>query len=414
VNEPDLFVGLDVGTTKIAACAGRLHEGTIDVVATAESAHTGGRKGMVTDVADTASAIRAVVEALHEQTQSPVSSAVVGIGGVEVGVQESHGVAAVSRADGVITDDDLARVETAARTTTTLPANRAVLHVIPKYYTTDHEPVIQHPIGTESIRLEVTAELVSVSTLALTNLEQSVTQAGLRVDGVVFTALATANAVLSKRQLESGVILVDLGAATTDIAVFEEGRLVHAAVIPIGSQHLTNDLAIGLRTNLELAEQIKREVGSASAKGIKASDVVRLSDFDSDEHEIIKRSRVAEILEARLTELFELIDGQLKELDRNGRLPAGVVLVGNGASLDGLVEFVKATLRLPAGLGRSRLELPEHRVDSQEWRDYTTSAGLMLWGIEHRDRPSPRFAPAALSLRNVVDRARDIFKQFLP
>ncbi len=416
MNELDIIVGLDVGTTKVAACAGRVHEGGIEVVATSQVANNGARKGMVTDIEETVSAITSVIQDIEHTSGGAVVGVVAGIGGVEVGTQESKGVVAVARPDGEITDDDMQRAIESARSTT-LPANREVRHTLAKFYTTDHDAHVHNPVGMKSIRLEVTTELITVSNLALKNLERSVRESGLELYDIVFNPLASAKAVLSKRQMESGVIFVDFGAATTDLVIFEEGQLMHAAVVPIGSMHITNDIAIGLRTNLEIAEQVKRQQGAASPEGIKAGEIIRLSEYDADEDYNVKRQALAEMIEARLDELFGMVQNQLKELDRDGRLPAGVVLTGNGSQLDGLVPYVKERLKLPAAIGRSRLELPTIHVDSEGEPDYTTSAGLMLWALDQGSHAAPRTSLPSLptvNMGNVLDKAKDMFKQFLP
>lgn len=415
--ESDLIIGLDIGTTKIAACAGRLHEGGIEVVAASETPNTGVRKGMITDVDATVSAIATTLESLERSADAPIRGVVVGIGGVEVMTMESKGVIAVSRPDGEITDDDVARVIEAARTIT-LPPNREVIHCLPKYFTTDHDPAVPNPVGTQSIRLEVTTQLITASSLAIRNLERAIAQAGLALSELVFNPLAAERAVLSKRQTESGVVLIDLGAATTDLAIFEEGQFKHAAVLPIGSQHLTNDIAIGLRTSLEVAEQLKRECGTALASSVKASEVVHLSEFSPDDNETIKRQYLAEIIEARLNELFGMINDELKSLDRDGRLPAGAVLIGNGAKLDGLVDYVKETLKLPAALAKPRLELSTAIVDTEDIPDYTTGVGLLLWGLEHSEPAGGKSLTMptlpTVDVNGVLNRAKDLFKQFLP
>ena len=418
MSDSDLIVGLDVGTTKIAACAGRISEGGLEVVAVSSAPTTGVRKGMITDIEDAVSAIGTVLEQLEHQAAAPISSVVAGTGGVEVTTLESNGVVAVARPDGEISSDDTNRVLEAARSVT-LPANREVLHVLPKFYTTDHDPRVHNPVGTSSIRLEVTTELVLISSLALRNLERAVAQTNLQLTDIVFSPLATATAVLSKKQLEIGVLLMDIGAATTDLAVFEEGQLIHAAVIPIGSQHLTNDIAIGVRTTLEIAEQLKRTVGTALSNNVKASEVVRLSEFDAEDHDTVKRRELADIIQARLDELYGKVNAELRALDRDGRLPAGVVLTGNGARLADLVDYTKAALKLPATLGRTKVELPIPSVDTEGAPDYTTSAGLLLWGLEHSPNQAvsqpltlPNFP--TVSVGGVIDRAKDLLKQFLP
>ncbi len=412
-----LIVGLDIGSTKIAATAGRLHEGGIEIVAATETPNTGVRKGMVTDIEETVGAITTTLETLEQTAEAPVIGVVAGMSGVEVATQISNGVIAVGRPDGEVTEEDVARVVEAARSIT-LPPNREILHCLPRSFTTDHDTNVLNPVGAQSIRLEVTTQLITASTLAIRNLERAVSQANLPLEEIVFAPLAAEEAVLSKRQTESGVMLMDFGAATTDIAVFEEGHLMHAAVVPIGSQHITNDIAIGVRTSLEIAEQLKRECGTASARAVKANEVVHLADYSPDDTSSIKRQYLAEIIEARLNELFGRINDELKLIDRDGRLPAGVVILGNGAKLDGLIDYAKQVLKLPATIAKPKLELAVTLVDTEDAPDYTTSIGLLLWGLErgstHSSVPMSLSKLPNVNVSGVVDRAKNLFKQFLP
>jgi len=413
VQKQNIVVGRDVGTTKVATCAGSYQENGMEIIGLAKTPNTGLRKGMVADIEETVSAISAVLENAERMAGIPLTSCFVGINGSHINSINSKGVIAVSRADGEITEEDVERVIEASRAVA-IPPNREILHVIPKNFTVDGQEGIKDPVGMTGIRLEVETHVISGSTSAIKNLSKCVTQAGLDIEGIVFSPLATAKMLLSKKQKELGVALVDMGAGTTSIAVFEEGDIIHCGVIPVGSMHITNDIAIGLRISLDAAEKIKLKFGTASSKKIRDSENIDLSDFEKGESEKTKRKYVAEIIEARLTEIFSLVKDDLKKIGKDGMLPAGIVLTGGGAQLDGLIDFVKEYLRLPAQIGLPMLEA-SGMVDKLDSPVYATSVGLMFWGLE--EAPLETKGLSKLNIPNmggVVEKTKNFFKQFLP
>jgi len=231
-----------------------------------------------------------------------------------------------------------------------------------------------------------------------------VEQAGVAVAGFVLAPLAAAKAVLSKKQRELGVVLIDIGAGTTGMVVFEDGDIYHSAVLPIGSDHITGDIAIGLRISLDVANKIKLEYGVASPVMLSDKDTIDLSKFDRDEEEIVSRRFIAEIIEARLSELFLMVKSELRKVGRDGMLPAGAVLVGGGAKLDGIVEAAKDHLGLPAQLGFP-VEL-KGMVDKLDDPRYATAVGLMLWGMDEEDS---RTNFPTLDFSAIVSRIKNIF-----
>jgi cell division protein FtsA len=405
----NLFVGLDVGSTKVAATAGTIEEGMVNIVGAVKVPNNGVRKGVVTDIEDTVSAISDVLEKLEASTGSTIKSAVVGISGAHISTSLSKGVVAVSRADGEITHADLDRVIEAARTVA-LPPNREIIHVIARSYTVDGQEKISDPAGMTGIRLEVEALVVGAATSAIKNLTKCIYQAGLGVDDLVFAPIATASSMISKKQKDIGVMLLDIGGGTTSMIVYEEGDVLHAAVIPVGSAHITNDLAIGLRTSVETAEKIKVKFGSAIPDKIREAETIALSQFDAGDSQRIERKYVSEIVQARLGEIYSLVRQELKSIGKDGMLPAGVVLTGGGSKLEDLVEATKEELRLPAMLGRQIYEMGGF-VDKIQDPMYATSIGLMLYAFEHASNNN--FRGSKMS-GNVLDKAKGFFKQFLP
>lgn len=407
----DIVAGLDIGTTKVALCVGGHKEGTTEVRAIVKANNSGLRRGMVVDIEETVSAISAVLEEAERISQSPINSAYVGIGGAHIHSVNSKGVIAVSRADGEIAAEDIKRVIDAARAVA-MPPNQEILHVIPKSYIIDGQTSIKDPLGMVGVRLEVETHVIGGSSAAMKNLTKSVEQAGLAVNDLIFSLLATEKVLLSKKQKEMGVILIDFGAGTTGLAVFEEGELIHCNILPVGSMHITNDIAIGLRISLEAAEKIKLKYASALSEKIKNDEVINLGNFDSQEKEKVSKKYVAEIVDARLDEIFTMVKDELKKIGRDGMLPAGVIFTGGGSKLEGLITYTKENLRLPAQIGYPMLEI-SGMVDKLDDPIYTTSVGLMLRGFEesqYKKGSSMRLD----KLGGVGSKVKNFFKNFIP
>ena len=381
-----IICGLDIGTSKVATVVGQKREtGEIEICGIGSAESNGVRKGMVADIEETISTISASLEEAERMAGVPLEKAFASVGGIHISSANSKGVIAVSKADGEISEEDIARVTEAARAVS-LPPNREILHVIPKVYTVDGQEGIKDPIGMTGIRLELDAHVISGSTPCIKNLTKCVYQAGLDISDLIFSGLATSSAFLSKQQKEIGTALVDIGAATTTMAVFEEGSILHSAVLPVGADHITNDIAIGLRTSIEVAEKIKLKYGSAVPAEIKKSEEIDLTKIDKSEKQQASTVYVAEIIEARLQEIFSLISDELKNINRDGTLPGGIVLTGGGSKLPQIVDFAKDNLKLPAEVGKIKTDVTG-MVDKLDQQIYACSIGLMVWGAgaERRD-----------------------------
>lgn len=408
-----IVTGVDIGSTKVVTCVGTPKEGIIDIIGVSNKPNTGIRKGIITDIEETVSAITASLEEAERMSGVPIDSAYISIGGTHITCTQSKGIIAVSRSDGEISDVDVERVIEAARTVA-MPPNQEILHIIPQYFTIDEqEEQVKDPIGMSGVRLEVSTQVIGGSVSAIRNLTKCVAQAGLNIDELVFTSLATAEILLSKKQKEVGVILLDIGAMSTQMAVFEEGNLIHAKVLPVGSSYITNDIAIGLRTTIDAAEKIKLKYATANIKKAKEGDQVKLSSFDPTSENKVSKKYVAEIVEARLIEIFSMIRDELKEIKKDGLLPAGVILTGGGSKLEGLIDFTKEFLRLPAQVGNPIIEV-SGMVDKLDDPSYTASVGLMLRGIKEGSTEGKEKTNINSSMDKFVDKAKDIFKHFMP
>lgn len=408
------MMGLDIGSTKIVATVGHFAEGGVEILGSVKVPNSGLRKGQVVDIEETVSAISALLENIERITGVPITNTIVGIGGIHTKTIRSKGVIAVSRPDGEISQADVDRVLEAARAVA-IPANREIIHVLPKSFTVDAEEGIIDPIGMTGIRLEVEAHIVSSSSIAIKNLVRSINQAGLSIDDLVFAPLATAWAILTKYQKESGVVLVDIGAATTSLVIYEEGDLIHSAILPIGSMHITNDIAIGLKTSIDVAEAVKLKYGTVTKEGVRETDTIDLGSIDKGEIHMPKLKYLCEIIEARLMELFMMIKEELGKVGKDGTLPAGAVFTGGGSQINGLLEMAKSILNLPAKSGGLAQQLAG-RVDNLDDPAYANSVGLVLWGLEQKsaNQESTKLKLNFGKMEGMVEKARDIFKQFLP
>ena len=404
------LVGIDIGTTKVAVTVGRVDEGLISIIGFSRMPTSGVRKGIITDVEDTVSSVTSALEEAERVSGMSIASASVSIGGAHITSTFSKGVVAVSRADGEITESDINRVMEAAQTVA-LPPNREIIHVIPKYYIVDGQEGIADPIGMTGIRLEVEAVVVSGATSAIKNLVKCLQQTGVRIESMVFAPLAAAQVLVSKKQKELGLAVIDIGGGTTNMAIFENGDILHCAVLPIGSMHITNDIAIGLRTSLEVAEKIKINFGSALPDNISESETINLANFDPQDNQKVERKYVSEIIHARLMEIFSMIREELRKIGKDGMLPAGIVFTGGGSNLEDLIVLAKEELRLPAQIGMPLFEM-SGLVDKIDPSIYSTSTGLILHSLENQNSQTNR--AGRIDSNNIIDKAKGFLKQFLP
>jgi len=420
MSKGNTVIGLDVGSSNVRVVILQKFEEEEKprVMGVGVALSFGIRRGVVADVEETVRAISDAVKNAERTSGIPISRALVSIGGSHIKYQESQGVVAIGKADGEITGDDVMRSLTAAETIS-LPSNTEIIHVIPRSFAVDDQKDIRDPLGMNGIRLEVNAMLILGSTPIIKNLSKCIYQAGVEVDDMIFSALAAAKAALNKRQKELGVILVDIGGGTTSFAVYEEGDLVQVGVVPIGGGHITNDIAIGLRTSIDVAEKVKVNYGSALPDEIGKKDQINLAEIDQNEEGEVSRHHVAEIVEARLEEIFTMIDKELRKTNRSGMLPAGVIIVGGGAKLPGVVDLAKKILRLPAQTGFP-LELGGI-VDKVDEPGYVTATGLALWGIEETMISSPSNLRVRLpaidglpKISHTVDKMKGWLRKFLP
>lgn len=376
------FVGLDIGTSAVRCVIGTVNQADAkpSVVGHGSAPNSGMRKGIAVHIDDVVEAIVQAVTEAERVSGIQVNQATVNINGSHVSGMNSRGVIAISAANREITDDDRLRVEEAA-TVVKLPPNREIIQVFAKNYSLDGQPNIKDPVGMHGVRLEVDTHIVSVSTPNIRNLNMALGKAQIGANNIVVSSLAAAEAVLSRQQKEAGTVLVDIGAGTTNLVVVEDGEVQHVAVLPIGGLHLTNDLAIGLKTDLDIAEAAKLTHASLGHSGQAKKGVVYIERGDADrpaekERHAFKAGDIYLITEARIEELFEYINKELQKIHRAKKLPGGVVLVGGTAKLPGMADFAREQLQLPARLGK--LQPLAGIIDTVDDTSYATAVGLML------------------------------------
>lgn len=412
-----LITGLDIGTSSIRIVVGQINpqDGEFCIVAAVETPSQGVSKGMIVSIEDTVSSITSALEQVERIIGQPVNDVYVGISGTHINTMVSRGVIAVSRADNEISESDVERVIEASQTVAT-PPNYEILHVIPKVFSVDNQVGIKDPVGMSGVRLECETQIIQGLSTQIKNLTKAIYRTGIEINDLVLSILANAEACLDKRQKELGVALVNIGSHTTSLAVFEEGDILSTHVLPIGSAHVTADIAIGLRTSLDVAEEIKITYGQAISGELSKKEEINLSEFDDNENENVSLKYVSEIIEARLQEIFDMIDKKLIEIERSGLLPAGIILTGGGAKLPGMIDLAKREFRLPAALG-----MPQKintAIDKVNDLSFTTAIGLALWGYELEKQKNTGKLPFKLpnlgGVRETVNKVKSWIKKIVP
>jgi len=403
-------VGLDIGTTKVRAVVAHIDgsTGVPTIVGIGQAANTGMRKGVVVNLQGPGHAIDEALGEAERMSGYQVHAATISVNGSHILTTHADGMVAVGGADHEINSDDLARIEEVS-TLGKVPANREILDVIPHAYKLDGQDNIKDPIGMTGTRLEIDAHVVSALSPYLANVQKAAESAQVQPNNIIPTSMAAARAVLGEQQLENGVAIIDMGGSTTSVAVYEEGDLQYVGVVPIGGVNITNDLAIGLKTDPEIAEKIKLQHASAVIREANTSVSIK----QDGEIQTFDTTDIDEIVEARLEEIFEGITRELKKAGRAGKLPSGVVLTGGASQLKHLAEYSKTTLGLAARLGQ-----PTGYggvADDIDKSAFATAIGLMLIDAERgapvKTSGSKKFkAPSAKSVTGGVSKVFGWFK----
>ena len=411
----EIITGLDIGSSSTRVVVTQRDEsGMPRVIAAVEAPSEGISKGTITSVEDVTSSIAAAFEAAERITGVPLEKVWVGVSAGQVIFQQSKGVIAVAKINGEIDENDVERAIEASRAVAS-PPNFEVLHVIPRTFSIDNQANIRDPIGMNGVRLEVDTQIIQGLGAHLKNLTKCIYRTGVDIEDAVLSILASSEAVCTNHQKELGVAVVNIGRSSTEVAVFEEGDIMHIGFLPIGGEFVTSDIAIGLRTSLEAAEKIKLEHGTALPKEINKKEEINLGDFDPTENSLVSKKYIAEIIEARVEEIFEKVDQELKRIDRSGLLPSGVILMGSTAKLPGIIDVAKRKLRLPVRVGTPKKVISV--IDKVNDISFLPALGYALWGNTTYDERGGGGLLSRFNLKGagkITDKVKKMFKSLMP
>ncbi len=376
----NIIVGLDIGTTKICAIVGEVGENGLNIVGIGTHPSKGLRKGVVVNIESTVTSIKKAIEEAELMAGCEIASVYTGIAGGHIKGFNSHGVIAVK--DGEVSETDIKRVIDAAKAVA-IPMDREIIHVLPQEFIVDDQDGIKEPLGMSGVRLEAKVHIVTGAVTSAQNIVKCCNRTGLDVRDIVLQQLASSEAVLSAEEKELGVVLVDIGGGTTDIAVFADGSIKHTAVLALGGNHLTSDIAIGLRTPAAEAEKIKKKYGCALASMVKRDEMIEVPSVGGRKPRTVSRQILAEIIEPRVEEIMTLVNREVIKAGFEDVVASGVVLTGGSASLEGMAEIAEQVFNLPVRRG-----LPvgiSGLTDVVNSPMYSTGVGLVLYGYKNRN-----------------------------
>jgi cell division protein FtsA len=375
------IVGLDIGTSKVAAIVGELtHEGEVEVIGIGSHPSRGLKKGVVVNIESTVQSIQRAVEEAELMAGCHIDTVYAGLAGSHVRSLNSHGIVAIR--DKEVYPQDVERVIDAAQAVA-IPADQKVLHILPQEYVIDNQEGVREPLGMSGVRLEAKVHLVTCAVNAAQNIEKCIERCGLHVRDVILEQLASSYAVLTDDERELGVCLVDIGGGTTDLAVFTEGAIRHTAVIPIAGDQVTNDIAMALRTPTPNAEEIKIKYACALTQLARVDETLKVPGVGEKPAKELSRQALAEVVEPRYDELFTLVQAELRRSGYEDLLAAGIVLTGGSSKMEGVVELAEEIFHMPVSLG-----YPRHVTGLKEIvRNpiYSTGVGLLLYGKQREE-----------------------------
>ena len=405
-----IIASLDVGSSKIRTVIALLEEEKKmpNIIGVGVAPSTGMRKGNIIDVDEAIGNISAALEDAERMSGAPIHHVFVGINGNHVESFDSKGVIAISHAGSEIIEDDVNRVLEAAQAVN-MPSNRRILRIIPKSFSVDDQRGIKNPVGMIGVRLEVDAHIITGQSTIVKNVEKAVHQAGVDIDDIVPASLAAAEAVLSRRQKELGVVVIDVGSGSTSISVYEEGATLHTASLPVGGESVTNDVAIGLRTSIDTAEKIKIEYGTTAPDEVNERETIDLSLISKIDNQKVSKKHLSEIIQARYHEIFVMVKDELRSIGRDGMLPAGAILTGAGVKMPGCLDLAREVLGLPVQIGfPTEVEGVVDKIDDPA---YATAIGLVVWGAKYEGHS---YGLNSVDLKKFFGSMKSWFKNLLP
>ncbi len=402
----NLIVGLDIGTTKICCIVGNMTDEGMEIVGIGTSPSKGLRKGVVINIESTVEAIRKAIREAELMAGCEIKSVFAGIAGGHIKGLNSQGVIAIKNRE--VTSEDLQRVIDAAKAIA-IPMDREVLHILPQEFIIDDQDGIREPLGMSGVRLEAKVHIVTGAVASAQNIVKSCNRAGVDVADIVLEQLASAEAVLSADEKDLGVALVDIGGGTSDIAIFSEGAIKHTSVLSIGGDHMTNDIAVGLRTPMGEAEKIKQAYGSCLTAMVGKDETIEVPSVGGREPRILSRQLLAEILEPRVEEIFSLVNREIIKSGYGELIASGVVITGGSSILPGMPELAEQIFNLPVRRGT-----PANiggLIDVVNSPIYATGVGLVKYGSQHTQSQNFRIGEANVFDR-VVRRMKEWFGEF--
>ena len=381
-RKDQIIVGLDIGTTKTRAVVAELREdGGADVIGVGTSLSRGLRKGVVINIEDTVASVRKAVEEAEVVSGIVINSVHVGIAGSHINSLSADGLVAIKSRE--VTRADIVRAVNAARSAAIIKSDHRVLHVLPREFIVDEQDGIRDPLGMSGSHLKVNVHIITGAVTSVQNLVKSVERAGLDVLGIILQPLASSEAVLSEDERELGVAMVDMGGGTTDLAIFAEGSVMHTAIIPVGGDHFTNDIAVGLKTARSEAERLKVQFGCAVSSLVKDDEIIDVPSMGNRPLRTLSRKLLADIIEPRAEELFDLVAREIKRAGYEGVVTGGVVITGGTSLMEGMPDMAERMLDLPArrGLPAGVGGIHEHVGNPM----YSTSVGLIIHALHQQD-----------------------------
>ncbi len=378
-NDSTRIVGLDIGTSKVAAIVCELTPtGEVEIIGIGSHASHGLKKGVVVNIESTVQSIQRAIEEAELMAGCEIDAVYAGIAGSHIRSLNSHGIVAIR--DREVYPQDVDRVIDAAQAVA-IPADQKVLHILPQEYVIDEQGGVKEPLGMSGVRLEAKVHLVTCAVNAAQNVEKCIERCGLQVKDVILEQLASSYAVLTDDERELGVCLVDIGGGTTDIAVFTEGAIRHTAVIPIAGDQVTNDIAMALRTPTQNAEEIKIKYACALTQLARADETIKVPGVGDKPPRDLSRQALAEVVEPRYDELFTLVQAELRRSGFEDLIAAGIVLTGGSSKMEGVVELAEEIFHMPVSIG-----MPRHVTglkDIVRNPIYSTGVGLLLYAQQH-------------------------------
>lgn len=406
-REKNLIVGLDIGTSKVVAIVGEITPDgdEVEIIGLGQHPSRGLKKGVVVNIESTTHSIQRAIEEAELMSGCEINSVYTGIAGSHIRSMNSNGIVAIR--DQEVTQDDVDRVIDAARAVA-IPADQKIIHILPQEFIIDNQEGIREPIGMSGVRLEAKVHMVTGAASAAQNIVKCIRLCGLDVDEVILEQLASGAAVLTEDEKDLGVALVDVGGGTTDIAVFTEGAIRHTAVIPIAGDQVTNDIAVAMRTPTQYAEDIKIKYACALAQLANAEEMIEVPSVGARPPRQLARQTLADVVEPRYEELFNLIQAVLRRSGYEDLIAAGIVLTGGSAKMDGVIELAEEVFQIPVRIG-----YPKHitgLVDVVRNPIHATGVGLLLFGYQHRHDRVSDITPSVMGVKGVFGRMKNWFQ----